>query len=107
MALVHISLLNVQARADTGTTMQIPDSVEGAADTMQSSGGSAQSTIVAAGPRLLQARFWGVATKGDIWVKFGPNPVAGSEGGHLILAGQTRFFAVSSVDEKIAIKDAV
>ncbi|WP_145201443.1 hypothetical protein [Sphingobium sp. B2] len=53
MALVHITLCNVQARADTGATMPIPDSVEGAADTIERSGTSAQASIVAAAPSTL------------------------------------------------------
>lgn len=101
MALVHISILNVQARADTGSTMPIPNSVEAAADTMQSSAASAQSTITAA-----TGRFWSITTKGDIWVKFGVNPTAITEEGHLIVAGSTRFFAVTAANEKVAIKDA-
>ncbi|WP_188064782.1 hypothetical protein [Sphingobium sp. KCTC 72723] len=107
MPLVHITLSNVQARADTGATMPIPDSVEGAADTMQSGGASAQSSIVADGPVLLKARFWTIAAKGDVWVKFGSDPLAAADAGHLVLANQPRSFAVTAVGEKVAIKDAV
>lgn len=107
MALVHITLCNVQARADTGATMPIPDSIEGAADTITSSGTSAQSSIVAGGPVLLKPRFWTIASKGDVWVKFGTNPTADSDTGHLVLANQPRSFAVTAAGEKVAIKDAV
>lgn len=106
MALVHITLCNVQARADTGATMPIPDSVEGAADAIESSGTSAQSSIVAAGPTLLKARFWTIVPKGDVWVTFGTNPTAGADSGHLVLANQPRSFAVTAAGEKVAIKDA-
>lgn len=107
MALVHITLSNVQARPTTGTIIPIPDSVEGGADTMQSGSASAQSSLVASGPKPIKARFWTIAAKGDVWVKFGSNPVAEADAGHLVLANQPRSFAVTAVGEKVAIKDAV
>lgn len=98
MALVHITLTLVRAR--------VPDSVESAADTVTSSGASAQSSIVADDP-ILKPRFWTIAPKGDVWVKFGSNPTADSDTGHLVLANQPRSFAVTAAGEKVAIKDAV
>ncbi|WP_145201446.1 hypothetical protein [Sphingobium sp. B2] len=62
---------------------------------------------MAAGPTLLRARFWTIVPKGDVWVKFGTDPTAASDTGHLVLANQPRSFAVTVAGEKVAIKDAV
>lgn len=98
MALVHITLTYVRAR--------VPDSIETAADTMESAGASAQSSIVAEGSPLIHPRYWTIVPKGDVWVSFGPDPAAGADGGHLVLANQPRSFAVTVAGEKVAIKDA-
>lgn len=98
MALVHITLTLVRAR--------VPDSIENAADTMESAGASAQSSIVAEGSPLLRSRYWTIVPKGDVWVSFGLNPTAAADSGHLVLANQPRSFAVSMAGEKVAVKDA-
>ncbi|HUD91226.1 hypothetical protein [Sphingobium sp.] len=49
---------------------------------------------------------WTVVSSGNVFVNFGPDPVAGAGWGHLILAGQARDFSVTTVGEKIAVKDA-
>ena len=103
MALVHVTLSRIDDRGDTGGSMPVITSVPEAADTVTSSGTSAQSSIVAA---KADGLFWSVTSKGDIWVKFGANPTAAQDDGHLILAGQTRDFSVTAAGEKIAIKDA-
>jgi formylmethanofuran dehydrogenase subunit C len=52
-------------------------------------------------------QFWSVTTSGgDIMVKAGSNPTAvATDGGWLIADGQTREFAVSAANEKIALID--
>lgn len=103
MATVHVTLSRVKGRASTGSTMPVRDSVELFADTMTSSATSAQSAITA--PDL--DCFWNVTvTGGNVWVKFGPNPTAGSGAGHLLLGGSYPDFSPITVGEKIAIKDA-
>lgn len=103
MATVHISLTQVQERATTGATIPVPDSIPAAAQTMTSSGTSAQSTITASSSEGV----WVVTAKGgDIWVAFGANPTAAQGAGYLVLAGTTRDFGINAVGDKIAIKDA-
>jgi hypothetical protein len=103
MATVHVTLSRVKGRASTGSTMPVQDSVEISADTMTSSGTSAQSSITA--PDL--DCFWSVTvTGGNVYVKFGANPTAVADAGYLLLDGDTRDFSPCAVSEKLAIKDA-
>jgi hypothetical protein len=106
MATVHITLSKVQSKSVNGTTMPVPESVEVAADTITSSATSLQSSI---SPSNADAGglFWTVTARdGDVWVKFGVSPTAGSDSGYLVLTGQTRDFGITLAGEKIAIKDA-
>ncbi|PVM90654.1 hypothetical protein [Caulobacter endophyticus] len=100
MATVHIVLANVQARARTGATMPVPDSVPSGVDTVASAAASTQSTLAGAA-----GQFWSIVSTGAVWVNFGPNPVAGSDAGWLVPAGVPRDFAVTADGEKIAVKD--
>lgn len=101
MATVHITLGTAQGRALTGSTLQIPDSVERAAQTMPSDSGSDASTITA-----VQGEVWTVvALGGSVWAKFGATPVAESGTGHLIPEGVPRSFNAVATGEKIAIVD--
>lgn len=107
MATVHITLGQVTGVSTSGASMPVEPSVPIAADTMTSSGTSAQSNITATTSALThQAAVWTVtATGGNVWAAFGANPTAAAEAGHLILDGQTRNLSVSANAEKIAIKD--
>lgn len=101
MATVHITLGTAQGRALTGSTLQIPDSVERAAQTMTSDSGSDQSTLEA-----VQGEIWTVvAVGGSVWAKFGSSPTAASGTGHLIPEGVPRSFNALAAGEKIAIVD--
>jgi len=106
MATVHVVLSVVQRRALTGATMPVPDSVPAFAETLTSTGTSAQGAIQGS-----PGQFWSVTAQGGkIWVAFGASPTAAvaaaGQGGWLVLDGQTRDFAVSAAAEKYAIKDA-
>ena len=104
MALVHVTISRSDDRGDTGASLPLITSVPEAVDTVTSSGTSQQASIT---PAKADGLIWSVTSKGDVWVKFGANPTAASDDGHLVLAGQTRDFSVTAAGEKIAIKDAV
>lgn len=108
MATVHITLGQVTGVSVQAVSMPAARSVPIAADTMTSSGTSAQSSITAdTGGLSRQAAFWSITvTGGNVFVRFGSDPTAASDTGHLILDGTTRDFAVSATGEKVAIKDA-
>lgn len=107
MATVHITLGQVTGASVAGESMPVEPSVPLSADTMTSSGTSAQSSITATLSALARkAAFWTVTvTGGNVWAAFGANPTAAADAGQLILDGQTRNFSVSANAEKIAIKD--
>lgn len=107
MSTVHVVLTAVRAAAGPGALtpqlLPVPVGTEKAAQTITTTGSSQKSTIAA----LAVTDVWTVTARdGDVWAKFGPDPTAVLGEGHLILAGSTRDFAVSSVGEKIALKDA-
>lgn len=102
MATVHINLGRVTALTDaTGAPLSIFDSADAQAETMDSTGSSAQA--VKTGKR---GYFWCIKALDAIWVKFGPNPTAVAGDGWLIGAGETRAFKVTADGEKVAIKAA-
>lgn len=103
MATVHITLNRVAGPARANPIMPVIESVEIAADTMTSSASSAQSSAVATAE---PDAYWQItASGGDVFVKFGSNPTAASDSGHLIIDGTTRDFAVSATGEKVAVVD--
>jgi len=103
MATVHVTLSRVEARGDTGEAIAVPTSVPVAAETLTSSPTSQAGTKTATKNSGL---FWTVVARGgDVWVAFGASPVAGPGLGFLVLQGWERAFSVTSVGEKIAIKD--
>lgn len=105
MATVHVVLAGASGRSSTGSTMPVMNSVETSADTLTSSGTSAQADFNAGTD--WQHLFWSItATGGNVYAAFGADPAAAAESGWLILDGQTREFAVSAASEKVAIKDA-
>lgn len=110
MATVHICIAQVTGRSINAASMPVPASQPLAVDTMTSSATSTVSTATTGAGLLDKTAFWSVtASGGKVWAKFGPSspaPVAASDDGWLILDGQTREFAVGSVGEVIAIKDA-
>ena len=112
-ALVHVSLLTVgQSRAQTGMGLAVPNSVEVAASTATSS--STSQTAKDAGGNDLAAtalgsvgQFWRVvAYGGAVHVAFGTSPTAVTDVGHMCPDGVPMEFAVTTVGEKCAIKDA-
>ena len=108
MATVHITVGQVTGVATSGTSMPVARSVPIGADTMTSTGASAQSSITAStGSLSRQAAFWSITvTGGNVFVAFGANPTAASDSGHLLIDGTTRDFAVAANDEKIAVINA-
>ncbi|NWK98672.1 hypothetical protein DM806_24015 [Sphingobium lactosutens] len=103
MATVHVTLSRVDDRGDTGGSLPVVTSVPELAQTLISSSASQASTIAA--PKA-DGLVWTVVPTGNVFVKFGAAPVANSGEGHLVLAGQARDFSVTSLGEKIAVKDA-
>lgn len=100
MALVHVTLANVQDRAQTGSTLPIPAAADDGADTLTSSGTSQLASLTAA-----EGQVWVIATTGNIWVKFGSGtPLAATDSGFMLTAGVHHFGADAS--QKVAIKDA-
>lgn len=108
MATVHITVGQVTGVSTAGASMPVARSVPISADTMTSSGTSAQSSITAStGSLSRQAAFWSITvTGGNVFVAFGPDPTAASDTGHLLIDGTTRDFAVTASSEKIAVIDA-
>jgi hypothetical protein len=103
MATVHVTMNYVQARALTGATLEVAQSVPEDAATVTSSGSSAEVGGIVG---VLNGVWTVTAIGGDVWVAFGTNPTAGADSGHLIPAGSTRDFGVTAAGEEIAIKDA-
>jgi len=107
MATVHITLSQVGGVALSGTEMPVANSIPIAADTLATSAISAQSSITASTDALAgKSAFWTVTATGNVYVRFGSNPTAVTDAGWLILAGQTRDFAVTATGEKVAVIDA-
>lgn len=106
MSTVNVVLGQIRTRAQTGLTMPVYSSVPVATETINSSNtGSTASTI--SSPVAANGYFWTVtAINGNVWAKFGTNPVANTGSDWLILSGTSRDFAVSAASEKIAVRDA-
>ena len=102
MSTVHVTLSSIGNKAQTGTTMPVVNSISSGADTLTSSASSAQSSLTGE-----VGQFWSVTvTGGNVWGKFGTDPTAASDHGHLLIDSTTRDFAVTVAGEKLAIKDA-
>jgi hypothetical protein len=102
LATVHVTLGRVSARADTGSTLPVLSSVPRAAETLVSTPASAAAQMVGQ-----VGEVWSITvTGGDVFVAFGAEPVAASGAGRLLLAGQSREFAVTAVGEKLAVISA-
>ena len=102
MATVHVTLGRVGARAETGSTLPVLSSVPRDVATLVSAPASAAAPLVAQAGEI-----WSLTVKGgDVFVAFGSAPVAVSGAGRLLLAGQTREFAVTAAGEKLAVIDA-
>jgi hypothetical protein len=105
MATVHVVLCQVtsKSRAQTGSTMPVPDSVPIGADTMTPTSTSAQATVT---PGSAQTGIvWSVTSlDAAVWVNFGADPTAAPDSGWMILAGDSRDFAVTSPNEKCAVR---
>ena len=104
MATVHVTLCDVLARAETGSTMPVLMSQPKGAETLTSGAGSSVGTLAATRAR---DDFWTVtATGGPVWVAFGVEPTAGPGGGYLVLDGQTIDRSTTQVGETIAVRNA-
>lgn len=104
MPTVHVALATVQARAITGATVPVVDSVPVAS----ASQASAAASAVVAGLTGQPGQFWIVtATGGDVLVAFGADPDTDDGANWLLVGGAgPRDFAVKAAGEQIAIKSA-
>jgi len=104
MANVHLELSPVKGRANTGSTMPSSDSVEYDSESQATTSSWVEvANIVAPTTNL----FWFVAPSGgDVLVRFGPDPANAGGNGRRVPAGMVRDFAVTSANEKCAIKSA-
>ncbi len=101
---VVLSQVSPRARASTGSTMPVADSVEVAAKTLTPTNASAPADI-SSGTALVGQIWTVVALDAAIWVKFGPGtPEAAPGAGWLIPAGASRDFAVTDAAEKCAVR---
>ncbi|CAN7303116.1 hypothetical protein LJR231_001550 [Phyllobacterium sp. LjRoot231] len=103
MALVNVSLGRLLDGTTKGLAL-LPASKPISSEAMTSAAGSAQGTQIA--PDNKGQLFWSVtASGGDVWVKFGINPIASAGGDWLVSDGQTREWTATPL-EKIAVVDA-
>lgn len=106
MAKVHIVVSRTNARADTGSTLPIPDAIPLQAATIATAAGSA---VVATMPRGGTMACHLTAIGGPVWVAFGADdaapPTAMEGSGWLLQDGETRSFGVTS-RQRLAIADA-
>ena len=101
MSTVHIALAAVQDRAVTGATLPVAPAAERAAETLSATETSAPGALVGA-----EGEVWVITARdADVWVRFGPAPVAAAGAGYLILAGTTREFGADA-GQKIAVRTA-
>lgn len=102
-----LSIVIAQTYNDrTGYKDPVPSAtIVGAATPITTSGTSQLADITSeSGP---YGAFWVLTvTGGNVWVKFGTNPVAAAGSDWLILDGQTREFAIDGELQKIAVIDA-
>ena len=107
MSKLHIVASRTNARADTGTTLPIPDAVPVMAATVTV---AAASAVVANMPATPGLQCSITAIGGAVWLFFspadGPEPAAGEGAGWLLQEGETRSFGLGS-GQRLAAKDAV
>lgn len=111
MAAVSIVLSKVPNQYPFSAQLADP-SVPVSAEVITSSAASQQSTNTSGQASSTSAstssyRIWTITTSGGpVWAKFGTNPTASAGKDHLIPAGVSRRFLVSTDLEKVAIIDA-
>jgi len=100
MAKVHVTLARVGARADTGSTLPITDAEPVAAKTIDTTGASQDTTLVA-----VEGTVWTItASGGPVWAAFGTAPAAGPDTGWMIGNGETRSFGAKA-GQRLAVRD--
>lgn len=100
MAKVHITLARAGARADTGSTLPLPNAVPLSVKTIDTTVASQDPGLVAADQQI-----WTVTASGNpIWIAFGTAPVAGANAGWMLGDGETRSFGAAA-GQRIAVRD--
>lgn len=107
MAKVHIVVSRTNARADSGSTLPIPDAIPVQVATVVT---SAASAVVASMPPGGTLACHLTAIGGPVWVAFGPEdgtaPTAQEGSGWLLQDGETRSLGCAT-GQRVAVKDAV
>lgn len=105
MSTVHITLNAAQARDANGTGLPIVNSRPLDAETVTSSGASAEVTGIVG----QAGKVWQVVSTGNLHVQFSPaggsDTTAGADIGHLVLAGERFDCLCQSDGERVFIKD--
>ncbi len=106
MAKAHIVVSRTNARADTGSTLPLPDAIPALAATATSSTASAVVATMPAGSYLACHV---TAIGGALWLAFSAvgaaDPTAAEGQGWLLQDGETRSFGVNA-GQKLAIAEA-
>lgn len=103
---IHVALVRVTTRTDTGATAVVTDSIPvGAVETITSAAASVESTVKAPSSGW-EGLFWEVATDAAAFVAMGSNPTAGPSLGRFMPVAGTYNWAVKGAGEEIAVKFA-
>lgn len=109
MAKVHIVVSRTTTRADTGSTLPIPDAAAFKTSTVTS---SVVSAVVESVPAMVTPLVWNITVAGGpVWLAFGPldgaEPIAQEGSGWLLQDGETRSLGASQLGQRLAIVDAL
>lgn len=105
MAAVGIALVTMQSRDDRRRGVHVPYSRPLAAETINSSAASQQSTAVVGSNAGADIMWEITAHSAAVWAAFGANPTAVAGTHFLVPIGTTRYFGAKGGD-KVAIVNA-
>jgi len=103
---IHVALVRVSGRADTGATAQVTDSIPVSAPQTITSAGSSTESSVKAPDTGWEGLFWEVAVDAAAFIAMGSNPTAGANAGRFLPIAGTYNYAVEGAGEEIAVKFA-